>query len=483
MRCAAAVPAHVRHLAGAGADAVLVTCSSIGEAAEQRAASRSTSRWCGSTRRWPSEAVALADAPGATGRVAVLATLASTLGPTGRLVERAARAAGRRRRRSRARRRGAAGPPGPRGTRTRHDALVAGAVARARRGTRTSWCWPRRRWPRAAGRAAIDVPVLSLAGRRRAAALLAVLEEDGPGLMPGRCPGVHLLAYADRLAGDLAGRAPAARARPADGVLRRAPAAVLRAVRRRRRRLRPGRPRHGRPAARHVGGRARASPTPGSRSRPTSSSTTSRRARAEFRDWLARGADSPGTACSSRSTRSSPGAGPRRRSPRSTGRARACRSRRTSSRTARAGWSGRRSCPARSTSTCDHPAARQLPAPHAAARSPVGRRAHRPAGRRRLRRQDARHRLLHDRARRSPFVREVTDGSRTSTACACWSRCTRTTPSSRRSRRSSTASTTSRCRRCCCTRSAPVTSTGWRAGSRSARRTRSRCSTRTTASV
>jgi hypothetical protein len=40
------------------------------------------------------EAVALASAPGARGRIAVLATLSSTLGPTGRLVERAAAAAG-----------------------------------------------------------------------------------------------------------------------------------------------------------------------------------------------------------------------------------------------------------------------------------------------------------------------------------------------------------------------------------------------------
>jgi hypothetical protein len=82
------VAAHVRHLVSAGASAVLVTCSSIGEAAEL----------AGSTVNVPvvrvdaamaDEAVALATGPGARGRIAVLATLPSTLGPTGRLVQRA----------------------------------------------------------------------------------------------------------------------------------------------------------------------------------------------------------------------------------------------------------------------------------------------------------------------------------------------------------------------------------------------------------
>jgi aspartate/glutamate racemase len=85
-----AVVAHVRHLVAAGARAVLVTCSSIGEAAEAADAAvdvpvvRVDAAMAG-------EAVALATAPGARGRIAVLATLPSTLGPTGRLVERAVR--------------------------------------------------------------------------------------------------------------------------------------------------------------------------------------------------------------------------------------------------------------------------------------------------------------------------------------------------------------------------------------------------------
>lgn len=88
----AAVLAHVRHLAASGAAAVLVTCSSIGEAAESAAAQVAVPV-LRVDAAMAHEAVARAAAPGARGRVAVLATLTSTLGPTGRLVERAARAA------------------------------------------------------------------------------------------------------------------------------------------------------------------------------------------------------------------------------------------------------------------------------------------------------------------------------------------------------------------------------------------------------
>jgi glutamate racemase len=92
------VARHLRYLADTGADALLVTCSSIGEAVEDAA------------RDLPvpvlrvdapmaAEAVELADeagrrSGGRRGRIAVLATLAATLGPTGRLIERAAASAG-----------------------------------------------------------------------------------------------------------------------------------------------------------------------------------------------------------------------------------------------------------------------------------------------------------------------------------------------------------------------------------------------------
>lgn len=80
-----AVAAHAAHLAAQGADAVLVTCSSIGEAAEAAAPSavvpvvRVDAAMASSARR-------IAAAGG--GRIAVLATLAATLGPTSRLLAR-----------------------------------------------------------------------------------------------------------------------------------------------------------------------------------------------------------------------------------------------------------------------------------------------------------------------------------------------------------------------------------------------------------
>ena len=79
---------HVRHLVASDADAVLVTCSSIGEAAEAAAAQVSVPvlRVDAAMAR---AAAARATAPGAHGRIAVLATLDATLGPTGRLVDRA----------------------------------------------------------------------------------------------------------------------------------------------------------------------------------------------------------------------------------------------------------------------------------------------------------------------------------------------------------------------------------------------------------
>ncbi|HZC73111.1 MAG TPA: aspartate/glutamate racemase family protein [Jatrophihabitans sp.] len=90
----AAVAEHVAHLAASGADAVLVTCSSIGEAAEVAAADMAVPV-LRVDAAMAEEAVDIASAPTAAGRVAVLATLTSTLDPTSRLVQRAAHAAGR----------------------------------------------------------------------------------------------------------------------------------------------------------------------------------------------------------------------------------------------------------------------------------------------------------------------------------------------------------------------------------------------------
>lgn len=81
----AAVAAHVGHLAAAGAGAVLVTCSSIGESVE-RAAAGATVPVVRVDAAMADQAVALA----AGGRIAVLATLEATLGPTSRLLSRAA---------------------------------------------------------------------------------------------------------------------------------------------------------------------------------------------------------------------------------------------------------------------------------------------------------------------------------------------------------------------------------------------------------
>jgi hypothetical protein len=81
----AAVVAHVQGLEAGGARAVLVTCSSIGEAAESAAGQVGIP-----VLRVDAEMAAEAAqiAAGGQGRITVLATLESTLGPTGRLVER-----------------------------------------------------------------------------------------------------------------------------------------------------------------------------------------------------------------------------------------------------------------------------------------------------------------------------------------------------------------------------------------------------------
>ena len=80
---------HLRALRDAGAEAVLVTCSSIGEAADAAGGAMGLAV----TRvdaAMAAAAVARATSQGAESRILVLATLAATLGPTNRLVQRAA---------------------------------------------------------------------------------------------------------------------------------------------------------------------------------------------------------------------------------------------------------------------------------------------------------------------------------------------------------------------------------------------------------
>jgi Asp/Glu/Hydantoin racemase len=91
------VGAHIRSLIDGGAEAVLVTCSSIGEAVETAAASAGVPVLRVDEPMARESARIAADAgraAGRRGRIAVLATLQATLGPTGRLIERFASEAG-----------------------------------------------------------------------------------------------------------------------------------------------------------------------------------------------------------------------------------------------------------------------------------------------------------------------------------------------------------------------------------------------------
>ncbi|MBB5787288.1 aspartate/glutamate racemase family protein [Jiangella mangrovi] len=119
--------AHVAHLRDRGADGVLVTCSTLGEATEQVAARLDgTLPVVRVDQGMADRAVELA---GDGGTVGVLATVASTVGPTERLVHRSAAAAGV-----------AvtvevelleeAGRAREAGDTARHDALVADAIGR-----------------------------------------------------------------------------------------------------------------------------------------------------------------------------------------------------------------------------------------------------------------------------------------------------------------------------------------------------------------
>lgn len=87
------VARHIGYLVDAGAQAVLVTCSSIGEAVEAAAAGRDLPV-LRVDAPMASDAVRLAleagRAAARTGEIVVLATLEATLGPTGRLIAREA---------------------------------------------------------------------------------------------------------------------------------------------------------------------------------------------------------------------------------------------------------------------------------------------------------------------------------------------------------------------------------------------------------
>ncbi|WP_210480296.1 aspartate/glutamate racemase family protein [Naasia sp. SYSU D00948] len=123
---------HVRHLADDGADAILVTCSSIGEAVEE-AARRVDVPVLRVDATMAEEAVALAAdrAQGdRSGRIAVLATLAATLGPTGRLLESRVREASSPVEVT-ARVVGGAAAARASGDQAGHDRLVADAIAEA----------------------------------------------------------------------------------------------------------------------------------------------------------------------------------------------------------------------------------------------------------------------------------------------------------------------------------------------------------------
>ncbi|NED95952.1 hypothetical protein G1H11_11590 [Phytoactinopolyspora alkaliphila] len=85
---------HVGHLRDQGAEAVLVTCSSLGEATEQFSASGTTGGLPPVIRIDQAMADRAVDVAGDGGRIAVLATVESTIGPTVRLLQRSATQAG-----------------------------------------------------------------------------------------------------------------------------------------------------------------------------------------------------------------------------------------------------------------------------------------------------------------------------------------------------------------------------------------------------
>jgi aspartate/glutamate racemase len=166
---------HIRQLESLGAHAVLVTCSSIGEAAEAATAAVSVPV-VRVDAAMADEAAAIARAPGAHGRIAVLATLSSTLGPTGRLVERAGRGAPQPIQVTAAVVAGAA-EAHDRGDRERVDSLVSAAVREAAAGADVV-VLAQASMARAGALAGVPVPVLS-SPRGGVAALLRAVRGRG----------------------------------------------------------------------------------------------------------------------------------------------------------------------------------------------------------------------------------------------------------------------------------------------------------------
>lgn len=166
----AAVAAHIAHLAASGADAVLVTCSSIGESVELAAASASLP-----VVRVDEAMAAEAVERAGGGRIAVLATLEATLGPTGRILDRAAAAATHP---PTVEARVVAGAADARagGDDARHDTLIADAVREAAANADVIVLAQASMAP-AAEQAAVTVPVLTSPASALAAVIAAASGE------------------------------------------------------------------------------------------------------------------------------------------------------------------------------------------------------------------------------------------------------------------------------------------------------------------
>lgn len=184
------VAGHLRHLADSGADAVLVTCSSIGEAAEEAAAAlripvirvdaamaAESVRLAAASAASAASAAAQANGSGvfrpdtpseggktqelAAGGIAVLATNTATLGPTTRLIEREAAARGVAVDVTATVVEGAAAARAA-GDQATHDRLIADEVRRlAESGTASVLVLAQASMAPAAESAGVDLPVLT----------------------------------------------------------------------------------------------------------------------------------------------------------------------------------------------------------------------------------------------------------------------------------------------------------------------------------